>query len=229
MKTSARILTALTITVILSPGATGPDGESTIARTQHAVAAKVPEQQPGSIIDASPRQHAAAEAALRMFEDAGLGLPPVDIVFHESTIRCDNRNGYYHLEHGRHVVDVCMAEDYPEVFLEQLIVHELAHAWDVHVLTDAIRSEFMELRKVDIWHSREVHWKHRGTEHAAEIITWGVFDKAMPVITLDNVECDELQEGYETLTGMVANRSGADLCASWSPEHASEPAGIAAA
>jgi hypothetical protein len=64
-----------------------------------------------------------------------------------------------------------------------VLLHELAHAWDYHMLADEQRRAFMELRGVDTWHSHQVEWHERGAEHAAEIIKWGIIDEPIWIVT----------------------------------------------
>lgn len=82
----------------------------------------------------------------------------------------------------------------------------------------------MEMRGLDTWDSHDVDWAQRGAEHAAEIITWGIFDRPMPAITLPDTDCDSLQTGYLLLTGTAPNRPDDSLCVHWAHQRDTTPA-----
>lgn len=93
---------------------------------------------------------------------------------------------------------------------EWAILHEIAHAWDYHSLDSGTRSAFLELRNHDAW--REGAWHERGAENAAEIIAWGLIDRPSKPVHIYGNSCEELEAGYETLTGQKALHGYTERC-----------------
>jgi hypothetical protein len=80
----------------------------------------------------------------------------------------------------------------------------LAHAWAHHHVDDHREHEFVEHRGLNSWNDRSEAWETRGTEHAAEIVTWGIIDQRMGVdVRIENTDVDQLTAAYELLTGMA--------------------------
>ncbi len=120
------------------------------------------------------------EWAFGLFETAGLSLPPVLIRFHNGEGPCEGNMGTLrYLADGSPVIRVCADHDEPQVrdrWRRQSLLHELAHAWEMTELDDATRRRFERLRGLDHWNDSTEEWSARATEHAAEIITWGLID-----------------------------------------------------
>ncbi len=95
--------------------------------------------------------------------------------------RCKGKDGQYFPAEQKLVF--CSPSDKVSMRQKGTLLHELAHAWDYHMLTDEQRSAFMELRGVDTWHSHQVEWHERGAEHFAEIIKWGIIDEPIWIVT----------------------------------------------
>lgn len=75
-----------------------------------------------------------------------------------------------------------------------MILHEMAHAWNHHDLTDEVRSEFMAFRGLTQWNDKDIPWKDRGIEALAEAVTWGLYD--------DPVGNDDRRHTFALITGL---------------------------
>jgi hypothetical protein len=105
------------------------------------------------------------------FRAAGLSVAGVDVVFSLDAEQCSGHLGVYRHRDGEHKVWICN----PDTKRRRLtLMHELAHAWAAEHLSDSGREEFLDARGLSAWNGPGVAWAERGTEHAAEIIAWGV-------------------------------------------------------
>ena len=157
-----------------------------------------PEGEPRlSIVELTAGQEDIVGWAVELFDAADLELPGITIVRYDAPERCFGRRAAHLVENGRSVIRVCNTETGPAA--EDVMLHELAHAWDRQSLTDERRAEFLRLRDLRVWRSNETVWEERGAEHAAEVIVWGLMDR--PYKThVDKNSCAELLRGYVTLT-----------------------------
>lgn len=150
---------------------------------------------PITVEGATQAQRALVEWALGRYRRAGLELPPVDVHFHADPAGCGGNSGFY--ASGR--LDMCVTEITP--YARNVIVHELAHAWSDRNLSAEERDRFLHFRHLTAWDSWDDPWAYRGTEQAAEIITWGVGDRAIPPLLEDDDDPEQLLAAYEVLTG----------------------------
>jgi hypothetical protein len=150
-----------------------------------------------AISGGTPAQRAMGEWAEDRFRDAGIGIPSLDLRFHEERNGCDGRLGLF--ESGTaHFCGVHANE-----LSRRTLMHELAHAWiDSHV-SASLEVRFLRLRRLESWNDPEVEWELRGTEHAAEIVAWALDGQGtgteLPSIP-DN-EPRRLAQAYQLLTG----------------------------
>ena len=120
---------------------------------------------------------------------------------------CGGREGLYHTATSS--LYICTTR-------KQTLLHELAHAWTDVRLSEELRTAFVRLRGVRSWDDRNDPWELRGTEHAAEIITWALMDRPIHVptypgspdaepiyrlLSIPNSDVDSLAFGYQLLTG----------------------------
>jgi hypothetical protein len=159
-----------------------------------------------------PFQVAVFEWAHDLYDEAGLDLPPIDVVRHRSTDPCQGRPGFHWHQDGRSRIDLCTRESGPAQ--EFLILHELAHAWDAHLLTDARREAFLRFRGLTAWRDDDLgRWHELGAEQAAEFIAWGLIDRPVRLVRFGPVTCDELAEGFRILTGSEPLHGFTSACA----------------
>ena len=155
-------------------------------------------------------QEALVEKAVGLYAAAGLELPPVRLVGTTDTTPCEGRAGVAYRRESHTEIFLCTtAAGQAE---EWVIIHELAHAWDHHSLTEERRAAFQALRGAPSWRSRDVAWHERGTEQAAEIMVWALIDRPVGVVRIYDNSCEQLREGYETLTGLAPLHGYEDHC-----------------
>jgi len=150
----------------------------------------------------------AYEWTQALFSAAGFEFPEVAVEFHRNEEACGGVRGRAYLADGDlATIVVCAVHENPaveETWRKRTLLHELAHAWiDQNVTAESV-SAFTELRGLEEWSSREVNWENRATEHAAEILMWGLQDGDYNIdFRIDGNSCDELSAGYEILTGIA--------------------------
>jgi len=146
---------------------------------------------------------ALVEWALTRFDRAGLVLPPLVISFHDDRTGCDGNFGLYR-SGAPAQVDICGFNWHRFVVTaKKTLLHELAHAWTGHALTETARDEFVDLRGLDTWGDDEFPWEEQGSEQAAEIIAWGLMDDDLDLTRLKDASPPALSEAYRYLTGSL--------------------------
>ena len=163
-RTASRLL--IVTVAVTSLGVTIPRGaELTGAPAASASeTSDVPE-----IYGADPELTAVIEAALEQFNSAGLALPPLRIYTHGTNDGCQGNSGLYNRDGSGTRIDLCTRGTY-------LILHELAHAWEYHTLSDNTRQAFLDHTGLEAWHQVDLDWEERGIEAAAQAIAWGLLD-----------------------------------------------------
>jgi hypothetical protein len=158
-------------------------------------------------------QEATIGWALGLFDEAGLPVPGIDFVLHTTVESCHGRRGWYSGADDRPVIRICTHEGGPVP--EPLILHELAHAWDGHLLTDQRRAAFLDWRGMSQWWGadREQRGEY-GAEQAAETIVWGVIDRPISAsqIPAPYNDCGHLRTAYVMLTGRPPLHGYTDRC-----------------
>ena len=142
---------------------------------------------------ATPEQQDRVGAAVALFENAGLELPAVEIVFNDDTGPCRGHAGLYFAADNAgdaDVVQVCSR-------LRIVLVHELAHAWEHHRIDDHARHDFTEHFGLETWNDHDHDWEDRGIEMAANAIAYTLV-QAEPT---DNENIVRFGCSYERLTG----------------------------
>ena len=147
---------------------------------------------------------ALTEWALARFDQAGLALPPLVISFHDDREVCGGNFGLYRAGTPAQV-DICGFNwDRFVVGAKKTLLHELAHAWTQHELTEEAREQFLGLRGLDTWGDDEFPWEEQGSEQAAEIIAWALIDQDLQLAIRD-AGPPALTRAYELLTGSLPN------------------------
>ena len=77
----------------------------------------------------------------------------------------------------------------------------MAHAWTEANIDSAILERFMDIRGIATWNDQSFDWKERGTEQAAEIITWGLGEGEIAPLLSTRVDAETLASLYVLLTG----------------------------
>jgi hypothetical protein len=149
-----------------------------------------------TVVAQTLQQRQIADWALDRYAEAGLRLPPIEIVFHPAPTGCRGNSGWY----GGGRIDLCVTEQ-TVAYARRTLVHELGHAWVESALTEAERDAFMRERGLESWNSREVPWVERGFEQAAELITWGVGARETRILLPDHDDPESLGAAFEVLTG----------------------------
>lgn len=162
------------------------------------------------LVGLSPGQSALVSKAVRLFAEAGLPLPPVDVSVSNSESVCKGRIAFHRPGDGKSEIVLC----YPEIDGREwrVLLHELGHAWANAGLSEERKRDFQEVRGWEHWRDYErADWRDNGTEQAAEIIKWAVSDVAVPVF-LDRDSCPELLDAYRALAGREPVQELADKC-----------------
>jgi len=139
---------------------------------------------------------------------AGLEPPATEIRFHDDLETCRMRLGVYWGENQG--LDMCTGEA-AGTMERKTMLHELAHAWIGEHIDDEQRDAFMSLRRVERWNSADDVWEDRGTEHAAEIIAWGLMDDRISLARFSPSGVEELAVAYEFLTSLPPRLRDGDV------------------
>jgi len=107
------------------------------------------------------------ESAVARFRTAGLELPLTHVRRVSFGDRCQPR-GQAVNSWPIKIAKICTVS-------EDVIVHELAHAWAYVNLDSIDRHQFALRRGTPTWRSREHPWMDRASEHAADIMTWYLY------------------------------------------------------
>lgn len=160
------------------------------------------------------------------FLAAGLVPPRVRFVFHDDTERCRLRRGLFNPD--TRTIDICNLN-------RETLIHELAHAWVDSNVTETARAEFTRHRGLEVWNDHSVPWAGRATEHAAEIVAWGVEEESrliswiepdgdhlLRLLTIPDSTPEELAAAFQMLTGIPVHpdrtKAQATLKPAFSPE-----------
>jgi len=208
MSRARTFTTLLLIVMSVLDGTSAPAG-STVSPTEIPA---TDERVPGRITvrneTDNDQPYAILEWAVDRYDLAGLGLPDIEITFHEwepSKAECAGQGGLHSVSQDGHFVEVC-GVGVPS--RRRLVLHELAHAWAHDNLTQGQRDSLLVERGLEVWSDVETDWSRRGTEHAAEIITWGLALDCDQRYFLNNEligdeSYEDLAELFEFLTGVA--------------------------
>jgi hypothetical protein len=140
------------------------------------------------------------------FGGAGLDFPAVEFVFHDSSRDCYQHVGLYFP--AANSLHMCRLD-------KKTVLHELAHAWAHHSLSEEQRQQFVAFSDAASWNDNDVAWEYRATEYAAEAMTWALMDQDITVrwinedgsmtrilLTIANSSPRDLAAAYRQLTGL---------------------------
>jgi hypothetical protein len=156
-----------------------------------------PAREPLVIHGANAAEERAIDWSIRRYREAGLeGMPDLEVYVHRSNGGCRDGIGYYLA--GR--IDLCTTES-SEPYQRKFALHEMAHGWIETNVGGAVLDRFMEVRGIAAWNDRSSDWKQRGTEQAAEIVTWGLGEGEIAPLLPEALDAPALGRLYELLTG----------------------------
>jgi hypothetical protein len=159
------------------------------------------------VFDASPLQQQLVTWAIERFALAGLALDGIARFRFPPSERCDDLAGAAVDTSEGTEIHLCYTDaeignaDAMALTPRRTVVHELAHVWEARHVDEATRSAFMALRGVTVWNADTGDWSRRGSEHAAEIVAWGLLDEPVHLVRLTRNSCAELDQAFRVLTG----------------------------
>lgn len=206
-------LRILALFVLAGQGLVGPGAPDSDTRNGDSSTSwvEVTRDTGGKQLDTQPRlsdDHTGADRELidwaaGRFEQIGLELPQVEIVIDADHERCDGAHGRFLGNDERSQIILCLehTESFgAELHRRRTLVHELAHAWDHHRITDSERVRLVQVLGVDTWYGTDAEWDHRGAERFAETLVWGLYDQRRRPVLID-VSCADLHRDFVSLTG----------------------------
>lgn len=148
----------------------------------------------GVRVVADTDEHAAlVSKSLDKFAAAGFEITNTEVRYDEDA--CTGSVGFHTIEDGHHVVVLCTDSEWT-------LLHELGHVWSALYLDDDLRSEWLDRRGLRSWRDAE-DVMQGGTEHAAEIIAFGLYDTWHTPRSIDGNDVDTLLDDFEWLFGMA--------------------------
>ena len=189
------------LALVVGLGVAGPGLETEVATSGSEVM---------SSASLSSAQRHLVGFGLSRFEQQGLELPELSFEFRLSAVDCLGHKGLFFLR--SQTVRMCSMD-------KKTMLHELAHAWANHNLSDAEMNEFAGHRGLREWNDPADPWKERATEHAAEVIAWALMDRAVHLrlsvasdvechksefrlLTIEDSTVERLHDGFVRLTGL---------------------------
>jgi hypothetical protein len=151
------------------------------------------------VFGGTAEQREIAAWALQRFADAGLGVPVVDVHLHQDLAECKGNRGIYNS--GLQRIDVCVNE-------RNVVLHEIAHAWNHENLSAAQRFEYVKVGGFGSWDDTDTPWSERGSEDAADTIAWALLDEPITMSSPDG-PIAQRDTAYLLLTGSHAPRISA--------------------
>lgn len=198
MNTTSRTLIAAAIALLLG-GSSLPVDARPEPPPEPVVTDPVVLPDPPGIYGADTVFAAVIEAALDRYPSAGLTLPPLRIYVHPSSDGCQGHKGTYGQYGERDRVDLCTEARF-------YVLHELAHAWEQHTLSDQTRQAWLDEMGLTVWHDRSIPWLESGAEVAANTIAWGLMD--VPLTEAETYSFSNQLDRFELLTGLPSPRIG---------------------
>jgi hypothetical protein len=144
----------------------------------------------------TPEQRRTAFWAIQRYDGAGLEIPPVEIHLHQDLAECNGNRGISSC--GSQRIDVCVNE-------RNVVLHEIAHAWNHENLSETQRSEYVLAGGFGSWDDPETPWFDRGSEDAADTIAWALLEEPIKMVSHDG-PIARRDAAYSLLTGGHAPR-----------------------
>jgi len=152
---------------------------------------------PLTIVGATQAEGRAVDWAFHRYGEAGLrNMPPLDIHMYRDHGPCNGGLGL--ANQGR--IELCTKSS-SQPYQRRFALHEMAHAWIATNVGGDVLAAFMQRQRVTDWNDRSFPWKERGTEQAAEVITWGLGEGEIAPLLPEVPDSQTLASLYEMLTG----------------------------
>jgi hypothetical protein len=167
------------------------------------------------VFNGETHQIEVVEWGVQRYRLAGLSIPSVASITFPPHELCARNSGWAIDDGEEQRIVLCifeneMCEDEGCETLSALaratLVHEMAHVWTIGNLDASTRERFLDLRQVEVWQGPGLLWAEQGSEHAAEIIMWGVMEETLDLFRLGIPSCADLEEAYQLLTGRPSLR-----------------------
>jgi hypothetical protein len=148
------------------------------------------------------------EWGLGRFHVAGLPLPQVEAIYAETATTCLEGSAWAYTGAGSPHIRVCLDEDdlmsdgSLSLLARITMLHELSHVWTAEHVGEEGRLAFMTDRGLSTWNEPTAAWEARASEHAAEIMSWGLAEEPFPLVRLGEPACDEARAAFTMLTGL---------------------------
>lgn len=152
--------------------------------------------------------------ALLRFEVAGLSEPVFDSVVFEPSRSCAGRSGrVIQSEQGRDVF-ICLFESdlcpgtgpcqEPNLAVRGVVLHELAHAWQLDNVSEDLEAEFVAHTGLEAWQDDTLPWSKQGVEYSADVLAWALLEEPAPMVRIGSPSCADLAVAYHLLTALEA-------------------------
>ena len=180
--------------VVPAPETTAPVVEAPSAAVVEQVEA---DPVPLTIVGARRGQAETIEWAVERYAEAGLPLPPLEIHVHDDRADCDGERGVYKWNDELNRIDMCVDTMF-------VLLHEIAHAWEVRYATDEARDAFGQSLGLEVWRSNDVEWGDRASERAANTIAFALLPR--PLTENDAMANRDSLDRFTALTGVESPR-----------------------
>ncbi len=145
---------------------------------------------------ADPEFSAVIEHAIDRYASAGLALPPLRVFVHPTKDGCAGHLGFYAQYGEADRIDLCTRSQF-------YVLHELAHAWQHHNLSEPTRQAFLDETGL-VWYDPDVKWVRRGAEALANTVAWGLLDE--PLSDVESHGLGDMLDRFQLLTGRSSPR-----------------------
>lgn len=190
------VVTLLAILVLSNPLAASATSDASPGDTVHLSTMSL------EIVGATDDQASTIVAAAHRFEATDLRLPDLHVIVHRDSTACHGHDGYWTPGPSRDRIDLCVIQ-------EVLVLHEMAHAWDHHAVSDATRAAFMGLHPGDAWRQDGTH-RQQGIERFADAVAWGLLAAPVELGAIDETirrrALERRAAAFEVATGRPAPR-----------------------
>lgn len=142
-----------------------------------------------------------ARFGIQRYAAAGLDLPHVEIWMGDNPSDCIHPNtGDPSLGFATWRGDQAIVYHCGDRFV---MLHELAHILDRHIVTEPMRTAFLELRGLEVWQD-PTSWLASGEEHFADVLAWGLDEHTRSDVTTEPNDEASLETAYSFIRTAAA-------------------------